>query len=182
MATHWLGTHLGPFTQIVDGRKFANQFKRLQREQHKSKAKVGMNKAPDFVMQDATGKWHILECKGTQSSREYQKSVLKTARAQKHAIQLVGSARSSRPNFSVLWRDVLFRRGVDQMTLPSRAGWLLQDPCPDIQLARVPLAAVAGQAPAGISEALLRLLARFSDGHKGNEGAWNRQACHSQVW
>jgi hypothetical protein len=31
-----------------------------------------MSKAPDFVTQDATGKWHILECKGTQSSRDYQ--------------------------------------------------------------------------------------------------------------
>jgi hypothetical protein len=46
LATHWVRTRLGPFTQIVDGRKFANQFKDLQRKQHKSKAKVGMSKAP----------------------------------------------------------------------------------------------------------------------------------------
>jgi hypothetical protein len=93
LATHWVRTRLGPFTQLVDGRKFANQFRHLQRKQHKSKAKVGMNKAPDFVMQDTTGKWHILECKGTQSDRQYQKKVLKTAIVQKHAIQLVGSVR-----------------------------------------------------------------------------------------
>jgi hypothetical protein len=101
LATHWVRTRLGPFTQIVDGRKFANQFRHLQRKQHKSKAKVGMSKAPDFVMQDATGKWHILECKGTQSSREYQKSVLKTAVAQKHAIQLVGSVKGEQLASSV---------------------------------------------------------------------------------
>ncbi|MGY4465893.1 hypothetical protein ACVWWK_001575 [Bradyrhizobium sp. LB9.1b] len=101
LATHWVRKRLGPFTQIVDGRKFANQFKELQRKQHKSKAKVGMSKAPDFVMQDVTGKWHILECKGTQSSREYQKSVLQTAIVQKHAIQLVGSVRGEQLASSV---------------------------------------------------------------------------------
>ena len=37
------------------------------RTKHKSKAKVGTSKAPDFVMQDQSGKWHVLECKGTQS-------------------------------------------------------------------------------------------------------------------
>ncbi|HTF76082.1 MAG TPA: hypothetical protein VK620_17420, partial [Bradyrhizobium sp.] len=101
LATHWVRKRLGPFTQIVDGRKFANQFKDVQRKQHKSKAKVGMSKAPDFVMRDATGKWHILECKGTQSSREYQKSVLKTAIVQKHAIQLVGSVKGEQLASSV---------------------------------------------------------------------------------
>jgi hypothetical protein len=41
LATHWARIRLGPFTQVVDGRKFANQFRQLQRKQHKSKAKVG---------------------------------------------------------------------------------------------------------------------------------------------
>ncbi|WP_316181355.1 MULTISPECIES: hypothetical protein [unclassified Bradyrhizobium] len=101
LATHWVRKRLGPFAQIVDGRKFANQFKDLQRKQNKSKAKVGMSKAPDFVMQDFKGKWHILECKGTQSSREYQKSVLKTAIVQKRAIRLVGSVRGEQLASSV---------------------------------------------------------------------------------
>lgn len=93
IATQWLSDKLGPFTHIVDGRRFANQFSRLLRRQHKSKAKVGMSKAPDFVMRDSSGKWHVLECKGTQSSRDYQRSALKTAVVQKHALQLAGSIR-----------------------------------------------------------------------------------------
>jgi hypothetical protein len=91
LATQWLVERLGPFTHIVDGRRFANQFPRLLRKKHKSKPKVGMSKAPDFVMRDTSGKWHVLECKGTQTSRDYQRQVLKTAVAQKHAIQLLGS-------------------------------------------------------------------------------------------
>ena len=84
---------LGLFTHIVDGRRFANQFTRLLRKKHKSKAKVGTSKAPDFIMRDITGKWHVLECKGTQAYRAYQRRALKTAVAQKHAIQLLGSIR-----------------------------------------------------------------------------------------
>jgi hypothetical protein len=91
LATQWMLDRLGPFTHIVDGRRFANQFTHLLRKRHKAKAKVGTSKAPDFVMRDIAGKWHVLECKGTQASREYQRRVLKTAIAQKHAIQLIGS-------------------------------------------------------------------------------------------
>ncbi len=91
LATQWTVDRLGPFTHIVDGRRFANQFSRLLRKKRKSKAKVGTSKAPDFVMRDIAGRWHVLECKGTQASRDYQRRVLDTAVAQKHAIQLMGS-------------------------------------------------------------------------------------------
>jgi hypothetical protein len=91
LSTQWVADRLGPFTHMIDGRRFANQFTRLLRKKHKSKAKVGTSKAPDFVMRDTAGKWHVLECKGTQSSRDYQRRVLKTALAQKRAIQLFGS-------------------------------------------------------------------------------------------
>lgn len=93
LATYWMAEGLGPITHIVDGRRFANQFSRLLRRKHKSKAKVGPSKAPDFVMRDVHGKWHILECKGTQTSRDYQRKALRTAIAQKHAIQLQGSVK-----------------------------------------------------------------------------------------
>jgi hypothetical protein len=91
LSTQWIVDRLGPFTHIIDGRRFANQFTRFLRKKRKSKAKVGTSKAPDFVMRDTTGKWHVLECKGTQASRYYQRKALKTALAQKHAIQLLGS-------------------------------------------------------------------------------------------
>jgi hypothetical protein len=117
LATHWARIRLGPFTQVVDGRKFANQFRQLQRKQHKSKAKVGMSKAPDFVMQDATGKWHILECKGMQTSRNYQKGVLKTAVAQKHAIQLVGTVKGEQLASSVYLANENNRAGSHMLVV-----------------------------------------------------------------
>jgi hypothetical protein len=91
IATKWMVDRFGGFKNIVDGRRFVLQFPALLRKKHKSKAKVGMSKAPDFVMCDLAGKWHVLECKGTQTSRDYQRKSLKVAIAQKRAIQLVGS-------------------------------------------------------------------------------------------
>jgi hypothetical protein len=91
IATQWLVDQFGGVRKIVDGRRFALQFERLLRRKSRSKAKVGTSKLPDFVLQDLGGKWHVLECKGTQSSRDYQRKSLKVAIAQKRAIQLVGS-------------------------------------------------------------------------------------------
>jgi hypothetical protein len=91
ISTQWLVERLGGCREIVGGRQFAMQFQRLLRKKHKSKAKVGTNKSPDYLICDLKGKWHVLECKGTQSSRDYQRKALKVAVAQKRAIQLVGS-------------------------------------------------------------------------------------------
>ncbi len=93
IATQWMTDRFGTFTRIVDGRRFANQFTNLMRQRHKSKAKVGMSKAPDFVMLDSAGKWHVLECKGTQTSRDHQNKMIKTALVQKRAIQISGRYR-----------------------------------------------------------------------------------------
>lgn len=90
IATKWLADRFGGFKNIVHGREFLKQFPQHLRKKHKSKAKVGPNKCPDFVILDTTDKWYILECKGTQT-HSYQKDSLKTAVQQKHAIQLVGS-------------------------------------------------------------------------------------------
>jgi hypothetical protein len=90
LATQWLIDRLGGYRQIVDGRRFANQFQHLLRQRQKLKAKVGPSKAPDYVIRDIIGKWHVLECKGTQASRDYQRKALQTAVAQKHAIEIAG--------------------------------------------------------------------------------------------
>jgi hypothetical protein len=60
------------------------------------KAKVGQGKAPDFVIRDRFGKWHVLECKGTQSGRGWRNKFLKDAIAQKHVINVLGSIRGER--------------------------------------------------------------------------------------
>jgi len=90
LSTQWLIDRLGGYRQIVDGRRFANQFQHLLRQRRKLKAKVGPSKAPDYVIHDISGKWHVLECKGTQTGRGYQQKVLQTAVAQKHAIDITG--------------------------------------------------------------------------------------------
>jgi hypothetical protein len=88
ISTKWLNDRYGGL-KIVDGRRFLLQFPQHLRKKRTSKAKVGPGKCPDFVMRDATGRWHILECKGTQTLR-HQAASLKTGFQQKHAIQLVG--------------------------------------------------------------------------------------------
>jgi hypothetical protein len=93
ISTQWMVDRLGGVRKIVGGRQFAMQFRKRLVRRYRSKAKVGAGKAPDYVISDLAGKWHVLECKGTQSSRDYQRKSLKVAVAQKRAIQLVGSIR-----------------------------------------------------------------------------------------
>ncbi len=57
--------------RIVDGRYFVEYLApRLGATQYRT-AKRGPNKTPDFVARDATGVWHVIECKGTQSGSGY---------------------------------------------------------------------------------------------------------------
>jgi hypothetical protein len=96
ISTHWLIEQLGGYLQIIDGRRFISQFSDLLPKQRYSKAKVGPSKAPDFVIQDSSGNWHVLECKGTQSGRTYRNDILRTAVSQKHVIRILGPYRGER--------------------------------------------------------------------------------------
>ena len=97
ISTQWLSDRLGGFTKIVDGRRFMLQFAHLLRARQKqSKAKVGPSKAPDFVIQDKSGKWHVMECKGTQSGRGRRDEFLEDALSQKQMLQIVGAIRGER--------------------------------------------------------------------------------------
>jgi hypothetical protein len=49
----------------------------------KSPQKKGAAKSPDFIAVDGLGRLHILECKGTQSSRHYLKKAIGKGREQK---------------------------------------------------------------------------------------------------
>lgn len=94
VTTQWLYDRLGGFTDIVDGRRFMLQFAHLlPRKQKPAAAKVGPTKAPDFVIRDHAGKWHVLECKGTQSGRGWRNTFLKHALAQKNVIRIAGPLR-----------------------------------------------------------------------------------------
>lgn len=66
----WLHEKLS-FVQIVDGRYFMQRIASSLGATQARTAKRGPNKTPDFVAQDTSGMWHVIECKGTQSGSEY---------------------------------------------------------------------------------------------------------------
>lgn len=97
ISTQWLFDRFGGFSDIVDGRRFMLQFAHLLPPRTRpTKAKVGPSKAPDFVIQDLRGRWHVLECKGTQSGRTHRNDFLDNALAQKRVIQITGRLRGER--------------------------------------------------------------------------------------
>ncbi len=97
LSTLYLHNKFGGVAPIVDGRRFMIQFARLLRRRAKPpKAKVGPSKAPDFVFRDQFGRWHVLECKGTQSGHGARDHFLKMALSQKQVIQIGGRVRGER--------------------------------------------------------------------------------------
>lgn len=54
-------------------------------------AKNGARKSPDFVALDARGRWHVIECKGTQSGPSYCRTQMDRGLAQKRAIEFQGT-------------------------------------------------------------------------------------------
>jgi hypothetical protein len=97
LSTQWLFDRLGGFKSILDGRFFMLQFPELLLTKTKAPtAKVGPSKAPDYVILDKSNKWHVLECKGTQSGPGSRDRFLKDALPQKHVIQINGPIRGER--------------------------------------------------------------------------------------
>lgn len=86
ISTSWLVDKLGGLRDIVDGRQFMINMGVHYRG--KRLPKVGLNKCPDFVIEDMHGILHILECKGTQSGRKYLARAMQTGLQQKHGIKL----------------------------------------------------------------------------------------------
>ncbi|MHA6892090.1 hypothetical protein [Ralstonia pseudosolanacearum] len=89
----WLLDKLS-LTEVVDGRYFMQKIAASVGATQKRTAKRGPNKTPDFVARDVAGRWHVIECKGTQSGPEYSVKqlgskgpVLKGGVAQKRSIQ-----------------------------------------------------------------------------------------------
>ena len=66
----WLCDKLS-LDQIVDGRYFMQKIAATVGATQRRTAKRGPNKTPDFVARDAGGRWHVIECKGTQSGSEF---------------------------------------------------------------------------------------------------------------
>ena len=87
ICTQWLIKALGGVRTVVDGRRFLLQYSSLLAIPPSGQPpKVGEGNCPDFVLQDKSGKWHVLECKGTQVGLPYRNKQLKTAVKQKKVI------------------------------------------------------------------------------------------------
>lgn len=92
ISTEWLIRQLGGVNDIVDGRRFVINMG-VRRKKRERLPKVGPGKCPDFVIEDRFGKFHVLECKGTQSGRAYLNAAMSTGRAQKHGIRVARALR-----------------------------------------------------------------------------------------
>ncbi|RWD31640.1 MAG: hypothetical protein EOS22_04250 [Mesorhizobium sp.] len=90
---YWLARKLN-LGQIADGRYFIDRVAATVGAVAAKPKKRGPGKSPDFVARDMNGIWHVVECKGTQTSGEYRASQIGTvgppatgAVAQKQTIQ-----------------------------------------------------------------------------------------------
>jgi hypothetical protein len=88
VTTQWLSDSVSGFKQVVDGRRFILNYAHLLTHTPPPTKKIGPRKSPDFVVMDAAGKWHVIECKGTQTSPAHSVRQLKRAREQKGAIEI----------------------------------------------------------------------------------------------
>jgi hypothetical protein len=71
----WLSEKLS-LVEIVDGRYFMQRIASSIGATQRRTAKRGPNKTPDFVARDTAGKWHVIECKGTQSGAVFSQKQL----------------------------------------------------------------------------------------------------------
>jgi hypothetical protein len=81
----WLDQRLG-FVEICDGRYFIQYVAASAHATARRTAKRGPNKSPDFVARDASGVWHVIECKGTQSGPDYSQRQMSDGDPQKRSI------------------------------------------------------------------------------------------------
>lgn len=91
VSTRWLIQQFGGVKDIVDGRQFIINLGIPKTT--KKLAKVGPTKCPDFVIEDKQGKFHVLECKGTQSGRQHLDRAMRTGAAQKKGIKIKKNVR-----------------------------------------------------------------------------------------
>jgi hypothetical protein len=95
MTMQWLSDSVKGFKQVVGGRLFILNYSHFMKSVPPSGKKVGPRKSPDFVVLDGNDKWHVIECKGTQTSLANSLQQLKRARQQKSAIDLMGTFKGS---------------------------------------------------------------------------------------
>lgn len=69
----WLAERLS-LEDVCDGRYFMERLAAGLSVTSANTSRRGPNKTPDFVARDASGLWHVVECKGTQSGDTFSKT------------------------------------------------------------------------------------------------------------
>ncbi|MEP2235302.1 MAG: hypothetical protein ABJM58_04915 [Alteripontixanthobacter sp.] len=94
LGMYWLANRLR-LVAACDGRYFIENFlTQIGGNYHGGVAKRGPGKSPDFVAIDSQQKFHVIECKGTQSSRNYRNKQLRDSGIlQKQTIELPSQLR-----------------------------------------------------------------------------------------
>ena len=95
MTMQWLSDSVRGFKQVVGGRLFILNYAYLLKHVPPPAKKVGPQKSPDFVVLDGANMWHVIECKGTQSSPTHSTQQLKRARQQKGAVEIKATFKGS---------------------------------------------------------------------------------------
>jgi len=86
ISTYWLQETLG-LTDFCDGYYFMNRLRGRGVARYQSRrTRLGPSKSPDFVALDRQGRYHIIECKGTQSGARYLEGQIGDGFAQKRSL------------------------------------------------------------------------------------------------
>ena len=139
-----------------DGRYFIeNHLTNVGGMYHGGTAKRGLGKSPDFVAIDNANRLHVIECKGTQSSRAYRNSQLRdSARIQKTTIELPPNLSGERLAAGIYIAGATGDRTELRITDPERPEkYVVRDPDPTLVRSAVVRGTLAKQLrSSGLSE------------------------------
>lgn len=133
---------------LFDGRYFVDFLAPSVSAKAVQVAKNGQLKSPDFIGQDSAGRWHAIECKGTQTSSQARRDQLKTGRHQKANVVFPPSVRGEKLVSALL---------IGRATGSFRSSLLIEDPEGDTQF-RLRKGALAGAEEAARRATIARAL------------------------
>lgn len=123
MSMHLMSRALG-LQMFCDGKYFIDRLShRVRCNITATKAKSGPRKSPDFVGVDGAGKWHIIECKGTQSGSGYGNRQLRDGVLQKNAIRFAASIRGE---------TLVTGFEIARTDLATSSRFVIRDPEPEV--------------------------------------------------
>jgi len=123
MSLHLMTSALG-LQSFCDGKYFIDRLSpRVRCTVTASNAKNGSRKSPDFVGLDGTNRFHVIECKGTQSGSDYSRKQLRDGVPQKHAIRFANPIRG---------QSLVTGFKISRADDPSLSSFAIHDPEPEV--------------------------------------------------